>query len=76
MLSEEEAEQIQITAKIPTVLEAPLQKGTVVGQAEIRLGDSVLGDVELLTMADAPTYTLVQQYHRLLEVWCDWAVFL
>ena len=76
VLSEEEAEQIQITAKIPAVLEAPLQKGTVVGQAEIRLGDSVLGDVELLTMADAPTYTLVQQYHRLLEVWCDWAVFL
>lgn len=76
VFSTEEAQRLTLVPEFTRGLQAPVQKGEKIGTAALCLDGTTLYTIDLVAADTIPTYTLQEQYQRLLAVWVKWMAFL
>lgn len=72
LFSKEEQGNIKIQITLPESIEAPIQAGQQLGNAQLILGDELLREIPILADRSAPAYTLVDWYLFLFKNWTTW----
>ncbi|MBR5793455.1 MAG: D-alanyl-D-alanine carboxypeptidase, partial [Anaerotignum sp.] len=75
LFSEEEKENLQIEAKLPQEIKAPVEKGQKLGTAVLFLGEEKLAEIDLLAQEEARPFALSEWMHKLAENWLCWRKF-
>lgn len=65
----ENLDKIERKLVLPKSLKAPLRKGDVAGRLEYRIGDKVLGSVEIVAKESAAKAGFIQYYAKVWKMW-------
>lgn len=68
-LKGEDLSAIERKLVLPKSLKAPVKKGECVGRVEYRLGDKVIGEVNVIAKKDAQKVKLSDCYKKVWEMW-------
>lgn len=72
LFSKEEQEKIHLSVSLPESIEAPIQVGQQIGNAQLKLGDELLAEIPVIADASAPSYTLGDWFSFLYKNWITW----
>lgn len=72
LFSKEEQAALQLYISLPESIEAPIQAGQELGNAQIKLKDEVLAEIPILADRSAPAFTLGDWYLYLSHNWITW----
>lgn len=72
LFSKEEQQAIQLSISLPESIEAPVQAGQQLGNAQLKLKDEVLAEIPILADQTAPAYTLADWLSYLSQSWITW----
>ncbi len=70
-LTEEESKNVQLVPKYNKEIEAPVVEGQVVGKVEVKVGDEVLGTVDIYTKDGAELNTFGYNLKKVLGEWLE-----
>lgn len=76
LFSKEEAQRLTLVPEFSGTLQAPIAKGEKIGTAKLCLDGTALYELDVVAETEIPTYTLQEQYCRLLDTWMRWMAFL
>ncbi|KXL52561.1 D-alanyl-D-alanine carboxypeptidase DacB precursor [Anaerotignum neopropionicum] len=72
LFSKEEQDAIKLYVSLPESIEAPIQAGQKLGNAQLKLKNEVLAEIPILADCSAPAYTLRDWYLYLSQNWITW----
>ncbi|WP_304507459.1 D-alanyl-D-alanine carboxypeptidase family protein [Anaerotignum sp.] len=72
LFSKEEEATLQISISLPKSIEAPVQAGQKLGNAQLKLKDEVLTEIPIVANDSASAYTLADWYSYLYKNWITW----
>lgn len=72
LFSKEEEAALQISISLPQSMEAPIQAGQKLGNAQLKLKDEVLAEIPIVASDSAPAFTLADWYSFLYKNWITW----
>lgn len=72
LFSKEEENNIKLSVLLPQNMEAPIQAGQQLGNAQLTLGDELLVEIPIIAGRCAPAYTLGDWFSYLYKNWITW----
>lgn len=71
LLNKNVKETIDTKIQLPTELNAPIEKGQKIGEAEIFIDGVYMGNIALLSIGKAEAYSLEKTIKNLMKYWAD-----